>query len=39
MAYNNIISANDPMAINMLKENFVFENREEVYHFLESYSS
>lgn len=27
MAYNNIISANDPMAINMLKENLVhFEN-------------
>ena len=25
--------------LNMLKENFVFENREEVYHFLESYSS
>ena len=24
---------------NMLKENFIFENREEVYHFLESYSS
>ena len=27
MAYNNIISANDPMAINMLKENLAhFEN-------------
>ena len=25
--------------LTMLRENFVFENREEVYHFLESYSS
>ena len=38
--YTDMKKENLPSDIlNMLKENFVFENREEVYHFLESYSS
>ena len=38
--YTDMKKENLPADIlNMLKENFVFENREEVYHFLESYSS
>ena len=38
--YTDMKKENLPADIkNMLKENFIFENREEVYHFLESYSS
>ena len=38
--YTDMKKENLPEDIkNMLKENFIFENREEVYHFLESYSS
>ena len=38
--YTDMKKENLPTDIkNMLKENFIFENREEVYHFLESYSS
>ena len=38
--YTDMKKENLPTDIlNMLKENFVFDNRQEVYHFLESYSS
>ena len=38
--YTDMKKENLPADIkNMLKENVIFENREEVYHFLESYSS
>lgn len=38
--YTDMKKENLPADIkHMLKENFIFENREEVYHFLESYSS
>ena len=37
--YTDMKKENLPSDIlNMLKENFFFENREEVYHFMESYS-
>ena len=38
--YTDMKKENLPADIkHMLKENFIFENQEEVYHFLESYSS